>query len=159
MPTLDLLKFLPFRLSRLAAEVSADLSEEYRDHYGLDIPEWRVMATLGFRNAACTAQYIVRCTRTHKSTISRAVNQMQERQFIERVENESDRREWALQLTKKGRRIYDELIPRLLKREQKLLSCLSGAERTQFSALLDKIEASLDLVQSSQTTKTMEDVY
>jgi len=59
---LDLFRFVPFRLNRLAAEVSAALSGEYQQRYGLDIPEWRVLATLGFRNDACSAQYIVHCT-------------------------------------------------------------------------------------------------
>ena len=62
---LDLFRFVPFRLNRLAAEVSAALASEYRERYGLDIPEWRVLATLGFRNEACSAQYIAHCTRTH----------------------------------------------------------------------------------------------
>jgi hypothetical protein len=57
-PALDLFRFVPFRLNRLAAEVSAALASEYQQRYGLDIPEWRVLATLGFRNDACSAQYI-----------------------------------------------------------------------------------------------------
>jgi len=73
MSRLDLFRFVPFRLNRLAAEVSAALATEYQERYGLDIPEWRVLATLGFRNDPCSAQYISDCTRTHKSTISRAV--------------------------------------------------------------------------------------
>lgn len=153
---LDLFRFVPFRLNRLSAEVSAALSSEYRVRYGLDIPEWRVLATLGFRNDACSAQYISDCTRTHKSTISRAVTALLERQIVERVENEADRREFRLRLTRKGRLLYEELIPRLLRKEQEILSCLSAQEKKQFATLLGKIEQSLDLLQTSQEADAKE---
>ena len=110
---------MPFRLNRLAAEVSAALSVEYQERYGLDIPEWRVLATLGFRNEACSAQYIAHCTRTHKSTISRAVTALMTRQLVERVENADDRREFALRMTRKGKALYEELIP----------GCCAGSRR------------------------------
>jgi DNA-binding MarR family transcriptional regulator len=133
-PTLDLFRFAPFRLNRLAAEVSAALSSEYQQRYGLDIPEWRVLATLGFRNDACSAQYIAHCTRTHKSTISRAVTALMKRQLV----------------------LYEELIPRLLRREGEILSCLSAQERKDFARLLGKIENSLDLVQTSKEASKTE---
>jgi DNA-binding MarR family transcriptional regulator len=147
---LDLFGFVPFRLNRLAAEVSAALSSEYQERYGLDIPEWRVLATLGFRNEPCSAQYIAHCTRTHKSTISRAVTSLMQRQLVERVENQEDRREYQLRLTRKGSALYRELIPRLLRREQEILSCLSAQERKDFAHALGKIERSLDLVQTTK---------
>lgn len=147
---LDLFRFVPFRLNRLAAEVSAALAGEYQERYGLDIPEWRVLATLGFRNDACSAQYIADCTRTHKSTISRAVTSLMERQLVERVENQDDRREFRLRMTKKGDALYEQLIPRLLRREQEILSCLSAREQKDLAALLGKVEQSLDLVQTSR---------
>jgi DNA-binding MarR family transcriptional regulator len=147
---LDLFKFVPFRLNRLAAEVSSALAVEYQERYGLDIPAWRVLATLGFRNDACSAQFISQCTRTHKSTISRAVTALLHDGLIERVENEADRREFRLQLTRKGRALYEELFPILLRREHEILSCLSAQERKQLSALLGKIEQSLDLIQTSE---------
>jgi DNA-binding MarR family transcriptional regulator len=152
---LDLFRFVPFRLNRLAAEVSAALSSEYQERYGLDIPEWRVLATLGFRAEPCSAQYISHCTRTHKSTISRAVTALMQRQLVERVENEDDRREFALRLTRKGRVLYEELIPRLLRKEREIMSCLSAQERESFALALGKIEKSLDLIQTSkQASKT-----
>jgi DNA-binding MarR family transcriptional regulator len=153
---LDLLKFVPFQLNRLAAEVSSALSVEYAARYGLDIPEWRVLATLGFRPDACSAQYIAHCTRTHKSTISRAVTSLMKRQIIERVENEDDRREFRLRLTRKGAALYEELIPRLLRKEQEILSCLSAQERRDFARLLGKIEQSLELVQTSEEADAKE---
>lgn len=147
---LDLFKFVPFRLNRLAAEVSMALSSEYRERYGLDVPEWRVLATLGFRKDACSAQYISHCTRTHKSTISRAVTTLLERRLIERVANADDRREFRLRLTRKGRALYEELIPRLLHREDEIIACLSASERREFARLLGRIEDSLGLIQTSE---------
>lgn len=148
MTKLDLLKFVPFRMNRLAAEISTALSSEYRDRYGIEIPEWRVIATLGCRDAPCTAQYIVQSTRTHKSTISRAVTGLLERGLIERVESPHDRREYSLQLSREGETLYQGLIPRLLNREREILSALSPTELRQFENALGKIEQSLDLVQT-----------
>jgi DNA-binding MarR family transcriptional regulator len=153
---LDLFSFVPFRLNRLAAEVSAALSSEYRERYGLDIPEWRVLATLGFRDDACSAQYIAHCTRTHKSTISRAVTTLMQRELIERVENADDRREFALRMTRKGQALYEELIPRLLRKEREILSCLSAQEHKAFALALGKIEKHLDLVQAVRTTSEVD---
>ena len=150
MTKLDLFRFVPFRLNRLAAEVSTELASEYRERYGLDIPEWRVLATLGFRDEACTAQYVAHCTRTHKSTISHAVGHLLEQRLIERVENADDRRELALQLTRKGRALYEKLIPELLRKERDILSCLSAKEREDFAALLGKIEDRLGLARTAQ---------
>ena len=156
MAKLDLFRFVPFRLNRLAAEVSAALSSEYRERYGLDIPEWRVLATLGFRDDPCSAQYIAHCTRTHKSTISRAVTTLMTRQLVERVENADDRREFRLRMTRKGKALYEELIPRLKRKEQAILSCLSAQERRDFAHMLGKIEQSLDLVQTSREASAKE---
>ena len=153
---LDLFGFVPFRLNRLAAEVSSALSVEYAARYGHDIPEWRVLATLGFRHDPCSAQFIAHCTRTHKSTISRAVTSLMKQQIIERVENADDRREFRLRLTRKGAALYEELIPRLLRKEQEILSCLSAQERRDFARLLGKIEESLDLVQTSEEADAKE---
>ena len=115
-----------------------------------------MLATLGFRNDACSAQYISHCTRTHKSTISRAVTALMDRSLVERVENEDDRREFRLRLTRKGKTLYEALIPRLLRREQEILSCLSARERKEFANLLGKIEHSLDLVQTSKEADAKE---
>lgn len=150
MAKLDLFAFVPFRLNRIAAEVSAALAAEYRERHGLDIPEWRVMATLGFRGEACSAQYVAHCTRTHKSTISRAVTALLARRLIERVENADDRREFRLALTPKGHALYEALIPGLKRREQDILSCLTAQEREEFARLIGKIENRLGLIQTSR---------
>lgn len=150
MDRLDLFRFTPFRLNRLAAEVSAALASEYSERYGLDIPEWRVLATLGARETPCTAQYISRCTRTHKSTISRAVTSLMRRKLIARIADKSDGRAFTIGFTAKGRALYDELVPYLLRKDRDIMSCLNADQRRQFAAALTTIEKSLDLVQTAE---------
>jgi DNA-binding MarR family transcriptional regulator len=53
-------------------------------------------------------------------------------------------------MTRKGKALYEELIPRLLRKEQEILSCLSAQERKDFALMLGKIERSLDLVQTTK---------
>src|SRR5258706_4801200 len=65
---LDLFRFVPFRLNRLAAEVSAALSSEYQQRYRVDIPEWRVLATLGFPHDACSSPNLAQLNRTPQTT-------------------------------------------------------------------------------------------
>jgi len=115
-----------------------------------------VLATLGLRTEACSAQYISHCTRTHKSTISRAVTALMARRLVERIENEDDRREFVLRLTPKGRVLYENLIPRLKRKEGEVMSCLSDRERRDFARLLGKIEESLDLVQTLEQARRAE---
>lgn len=145
MDRLDLLGFVPFRLNRLAAEFSNALVADY-SRFGIDIPEWRVLATLGMHAEPRSANYVVRCTRTHKSRISRAVRHLVELGYVERQLGEDDRREIMLRITQDGKEVYRKLLPLMLMREERLLSCLDQSQRIQFNEALLTLEKSLDLI-------------
>jgi DNA-binding MarR family transcriptional regulator len=135
---------VPFRLNRLAVEVSQHLSALYRARFALEIPEWRVMATVG-QDLGCTAQHVADSTRMHKTRVSRAIAHLARRGLIERVASERDRRERALRLTRAGRRLYAKLVPLALARERALLACMSGAEQRSLLRGLDRLEEFLGL--------------
>jgi DNA-binding MarR family transcriptional regulator len=147
-PPLQLGDFVPFRLNRLAAEVSEHLATVYRERFGLEIPEWRVMATVG-PERGCTAQYIARSTRMHKTRVSRAIAHLEKRGLMTRATSSADRREMELCLTKAGRRIYSELVPLALERESSLLACMTREQLRAFVTGLDCLEAFLGLRQES----------
>jgi DNA-binding MarR family transcriptional regulator len=140
----SLQRFLPFRLNRLAAEVSRRLSAVYAERFGLDIPEWRVLATLQSDGPA-TAQAIVHSTRTHKSTISRAVAALEERGLIVRQESKVDAREIVLRLTRRGQGLMREILPLVLAEEEMMLAALPPQEQARFLALLGRLEGALGL--------------
>jgi DNA-binding MarR family transcriptional regulator len=141
---LRLAAFVPFRLNRLAVAVSQYLAVIYRDRFALEIPEWRVIATVGARRG-CTAQQIAASTRMHKTRVSRALQQLRRRGLIARQPSRHDRRELPLRLTAAGRRLYAGLVPLVLARERQLLACLSTTERRAFLQALTRLEALLQL--------------
>jgi DNA-binding MarR family transcriptional regulator len=143
---IDLFRFVPFRLNRLAAEVSRGLASVYEERFGLSIAEWRVLATLGMREPR-SARFIVQCTRTDKSKISRAVSRLALTGLIEGAPNSEDRREIQLRMTPKGRMLYQELARVVLDYEQRLLSSLREDELNGMILGLDKLEKALGLVQ------------
>jgi len=115
-PALLLTQFTPFRLNRLAQGVSDHLAGVYKQKFGLEIPEWRVIATVG-PMWSCTAQHIADTTRMHKTRVSRAIANLVKRELIERTSNADDRREMELRLSKAGRAMYTELVPLALEHE------------------------------------------
>lgn len=141
---LELAAFVPYRLNRLAVGVSDHLSDIYRERFGLDIPEWRVMATVGSQHG-CTAQYIAQSTRMHKTRVSRAIAHLEARELIERASSTADRRERQVRLTKAGRKMYAELVPLVLERERELLACLSREQLRGLLAGLEALESFLGL--------------
>jgi DNA-binding MarR family transcriptional regulator len=141
---IDLERFVPFRLNRLAAEVSRALARVYGERFGIDIPEWRVIATLGDRGLA-RAQDIAVSTRMHKSVVSRAVARLIDLGWVARRANAQDRREATLQLTAAGREIHQQLVPIVLDYQERLLAALTDSERHMFARLLAKLERQLEL--------------
>jgi hypothetical protein len=59
-------------------------------------------------------------------------------------------------MTRKGQALYEELIPRLKRREQEILSCLTAGERKERAAALGKIEKHLGLLQASRARSEAE---
>ncbi|MFK7856872.1 MAG: MarR family winged helix-turn-helix transcriptional regulator [Granulosicoccus sp.] len=145
MSKLEILDFVPFRLNRLAFEVSNELAMVYQERFNIDVVEWRILVTLS-SNEPCSAQHIVRCTRTHKSRISRGVKRLLDVGLIKREECQVDGREINLKRSTKGKNLYKKMEPFILEQEKNILACLTAEEKQSFALLLGKLEKHLDLV-------------
>jgi DNA-binding MarR family transcriptional regulator len=132
---LKLERFLPYRLNVAGWFTSRALARIYGEHFGIGIPEWRVIAMLG-EFEKLTSRDIGEQSRMHKTKVSRAVNELESRGWIERSENRSDRREAFVTLTGPGRRIYEQIVPMALSFEQRMMDGISEADRRTFEAVV-----------------------
>src|SRR3954470_2097850 len=144
-PLLELQDFLPHRLIVLSSLVSQALTRVY-GRYGMGIPEWRVLVSLG-QFGVMTGKAIGARTHMHKTKVSRAVAQLEQRKFLTRRTNRADLREAFLSLTPAGRAVYDELAPRALEFTQKLSEVVAPADRPAFDRAMKQLsERSATLV-------------
>jgi DNA-binding MarR family transcriptional regulator len=144
MPTandvLALEAFLPYRLNRLAEDVSRNFSKLYRDRFGLTRPEWRLLATLG-QYGTMTATAVGQHSAMHKTKVSRAVAALAQRHWLIRTPDEADRRIEHLRLTSAGVAAYREMVPLAHAFEAKLLAALPEADREAALRLITQLAA------------------
>ena len=100
----------PIGSTSCASLVSQALSRIYAERYGIGVPEWRVLVTLG-QFGMMTGKAIGAHSHMHKTKVSRAVALLEQRKLVARRANRADLREAFLSLTPAGRAIYDELAP------------------------------------------------
>jgi DNA-binding MarR family transcriptional regulator len=124
---LHLEAFMPYRLNVLAATVSEGLARVYSARFGIDIPGWRVIATLG-QLGATTAKAIGHHTHMHKTKVSRAIADLEKRGFVRRSPNLGDKREAFVSLVDAGRKVYEDIVPLAKDYQAQLLSVLSENE-------------------------------
>ncbi len=138
--SLVLERFVPYRLSVLSNTVSRAIARIYAERFDLTIPEWRVMAQLG-RHGRLSAGEIVGLTAMDKVRVSRAAARLVASGRIAADADMADRRRQLLILTSAGRRIYREIVPLALDREERLLEVLDASERQSLDRLLAKLQA------------------
>ena len=135
---LKLEEFLPYRLNVLASLVSQALSRIYAERYGIGVPEWRVLVTLG-QFGMMTGKAIGSHSHMHKTKVSRAVALLEQRKLVQRKANRADLREAFLALTPAGRGMYDDLAPVALDFSNRLSEVIDPADSAVFDRTVDRL--------------------
>jgi DNA-binding MarR family transcriptional regulator len=135
---LKLEEFLPYRLNVVSSLASHALSSIYAKQYGIDIPEWRVLVTLG-QYGEMTGKAVGEHSHMHKTKVSRAVATLEKRRYVARKVNRDDLREGLLSLTPSGRATFEKLVPIALDFVSRLVETLDATEKAALDRALRKI--------------------
>jgi DNA-binding MarR family transcriptional regulator len=146
--------FLPHRLNVLSSLVSHALTRVYGRRHGIGIPEWRVLVTLG-EHGVMTGKAIGAQTYMHKTKVSRAVAQLEQRKLVTRRANRADLREAFLSLSAAGRAVYEEAAPIAIAFTNRLSEVVAPSDRAAFDRAVRQLtEQSAKLVVEINAEKT-----
>lgn len=128
-----------FRLNRLASLAGQPLVRMCEGRYGITRREWRLILTLG-RHGAMLSTRLAELARVEPARTSRAVSLLADKGLVLREPRPSDRRCIEIQLTDRGRAIFDELHPLVVDLDRRLLAGFDDAERRQLDHLFARLE-------------------
>ena len=87
----------------------------------------------------CSPKEIAEVFKFDAGQLNRTLSRLIDRDFISERKNEHDRRSKVLSLTEKGHMVYQKCYDLFYSFDDKVLACLSAAERKTIIALMNKI--------------------
>lgn len=135
--------FVPYKLMLVAERVGSGLAAFYREEFGITRPEWRLFAAIGHREKII-ARELAELTCMDKVKVSRGLLGLEEKGLITRVPLPEDQRAAQVALTGAGIALYQQMVPRVLEWESRLIDCLSASEYRDLVNGLDRLLKRLD---------------
>jgi len=143
---LDLQTFLPYRMYRLAAQMSQAGNKLSALLIETGVPigerEWRIISVLG-SYGGLTNSHVAEALRTDAATVTRGVKVLKELGFVATRNSKKDRRKVLIYLTQKGADFHDQITPKRLETGAQIEACFSADEKEQLNHLLNKLDRHL----------------
>ena len=139
----ELARSLAYRLVVLAERVSRAIADTYEETFELTRPEWRVLAALA-ANGAMAAKELGPYSTLDKMQVSRAIQGLEAAGYVERRQDESDKRSNILRLTPGGAALYRQIRPRVAAREAEILAALSPQERVALGDMIGRLREQVE---------------
>lgn len=142
----ELERWLPHQFSFIANRVSAKLARMYGERFNLSVTGWRIIAVLG-QHEPLSAKQLADRTGMDQVNITRAVTRLASQSMVSRRIDRVDRRRIVLRLSKKGRAVFDVVLPLAESIEAAILQELTVEQskelRRTMAALVQRTEVIL----------------
>ena len=132
------------RIARLSRVLEREYKKFLAEH-GLEPFEFDVLTTLRRSGEPyeLTASALLKASLVTSGAITNRIDRMEESGLVTRVPDPDDRRGVLVQLTSKGIKLVDAVMPEHLENEERILRGLSAAERKHLADLLRQLILSL----------------
>ena len=122
----------------LSNRVTRAFSSEVEPKFEITLAEWRVILMLNQRPGT-TANEITRRWAMEKMAVNRAIRKLEDDGAISRTRKRHDKRSYELNLTERGQKIYEAILPTANARYQQIISVLERSELSEFAQKLNRL--------------------
>ena len=126
--------YLLYLLARASAGISALFHARLKCH-GLQVPEWRVLASLSDGDGMTIGE-LATLALQRQPTMTKIIDRMADAGLVERRPDDSDRRKVRIFISVDGRRRVDAALADAKAHEREVLAEYSPAEAAQMKSML-----------------------
>lgn len=129
--------YLPALLAQASLLISSEFHAVVRQR-GLSIAEWRVLASLADGRTLSTGR-LAQIVLGKQPTVTRQLDRMAHKGYVERVDDDGDRRITLVRITPKGQRAVARLIPLAREHESRVLEPLGRKAPEEIKSALRRL--------------------
>lgn len=149
---MQLERFFPYKLAVVAESFSRQLVAVYRAEYGLSREEWRLLYLLGDATEIDSLA-LSRRTTLDKVQVSRAAQRLEEKGLIRRAIAKQDRRLRVYTITKSGKALFEQVVPKVQGRAKSILAHMTEAEKEALFIGLEALHRGIEAETSEVETE------
>ena len=135
--------YLPYKIGIVRGHISKVFEDKCLANTNVSISGWRVLALLAV-DEDMSGSDVVESSGMRKMAVSRAVSKLVNAGFVKTSISKADGRRSCLNVTPKGRKVYESIIPAAREFEQKIVESLDENEQKILDDLLDRVLSSVD---------------
>ena len=129
-----------WRISFVANFFTMPIYKTIQERFSISRPEFVILFSLSQRSNLA-ARDICLVTGLPKNSISRAVSTLIKAGYVERDENDVDKREKKLSLSRAGQKLIAQIVPLVEARQTSMYDALDKNEKKTFKLLISKMIA------------------
>ncbi|WP_432460296.1 MarR family winged helix-turn-helix transcriptional regulator [Agarivorans sp. QJM3NY_25] len=126
------------RLGRTHCQWRHQLDQIF-NQYGLSNIEFDIMATMRRSGEAVTPTQLYQTLMISSGAVSKRIEELVQRNLVQRIASEQDRRSCKVRLTEQGQVLLDQALNAHVANMNKMLSPLDPKEQQQLAGLLKKL--------------------
>jgi len=135
----ELTGFVTYRISQLHPKLNAQAAHVLKQHAGLSLVQWRILALIEAFGPAVSSGTIIEKASMDKGLFSRGLKRLMADSFVVGEVDKEDQRRVPLSLTPRGRELHDKTIAIMRRRQEHLLHDLTDEERDCLFSALEKL--------------------
>lgn len=142
--TQELFARYSFLLDRTARKVKQYAQQQFKTgEFDVTVDQWLVLKNLS-ENELLSQTELANLVFKDNPTLTRIIDLLCKKNYVERVPHPQDRRSFQLHLTESGISKVSELRPKILEIREKAWENLTGKDFEEFKRILDTIYQNLD---------------